>query len=119
MIWIAPGVLIPETEQTVLDVLRQLAFNLDLNLIALSEFDEKIVITDLGSMDPDTVIEQLKKVVDIEIEFKDDSMIAARKEPEVVVDPDKIKVYRLNHTEPQGSSANDRTDSTIRSNPNR
>lgn len=93
-----------ETEQTVLDVLRQLAFNLDLNLIALSEFDEKIVITDLGSMDPDTVIEQLKKVVDIEIEFKDDSMIAARKEPEVVVDPDKIKVYRLNHTEPQAAA---------------
>lgn len=87
-----------QTERTVLEILQQLTQELGLDLIATPNLTQETLVVDVRQMDPWEVIKKLEEMVGLEISIIDHTLVATMVDE--TKEPERIKVYRLNHSEP-------------------
>ena len=98
-----------QQETTVLAVLQLLAGELGLNLIADPSLASSSIVADIRNLDPNAALELIAEQAHLELSFADSTLVAHRKQPtyaqaDPVIQPrERIKIYRLNHTEPDAA----------------
>lgn len=93
-----------QVNDSVLGVMQLLTEQLGLNLIADPSLSSIGMVFNLHNLDPMTALELAAEQADLELQFEHDTVIAARKsavqDQETPATREKIKVYRLNYTDP-------------------
>lgn len=97
-------VTVTDGPQPVLSVLQDLTQKLQLDLIADPHLANQSIILNSGQLEPVEVLALLEQVADIEIDISDRILMASVPVETVTVVPEKIKVYRLNHSEPEAAA---------------
>lgn len=90
-------------EDSVLGILQLLTEELGLNLIADPSLSSIGMVFNLQNLDPMTALKLAAQEADLDLTINQDTVIVSRKgiqEPEPAAAREKIKVYRLNYTDP-------------------
>lgn len=90
-------------EDSVLEILQLLTEELGLNLIADPSLSSIGMVFNLQNLDPMTALKLAAQEADLDLTINQDTVIVSRKgvqEPEPAAAREKIKVYRLNYTDP-------------------
>ncbi len=87
-------------ERTVLEILQQLADLLQLDLIADPSLANESLVIDVWRQDPRDVLKLIEQRSQVKVEERDGLLIANVVDEVGEAAPERIKVYRLNHTEP-------------------
>ena len=86
-------------ERTVLEILQQLADLLQLDLIADPSLANESLVIDVWRQDPRDVLKLIEQRSQVKVEERDGLLIANVVDEVGEAAPERIKVYRLNHTE--------------------
>lgn len=88
-------------ERTILEILQHLADMLQVDLIADASLADMSLVIDIWRHDPRDVLQLVEQLGGIKIDERDGLLIASHVEALAEDEPERIKVYRLNYSDPQ------------------